>query len=82
MRLPRDLSGRDVARALVRALESRIVHRRGSHIVMEKERPTHQRIAIPDHSIRRVGTLNAIIKSIASDKGVEKNVVISFLSLG
>jgi predicted RNA binding protein YcfA (HicA-like mRNA interferase family) len=81
MRLPRNLSGRAVSRALVKNLEYRIVHERGSHIVLENESPTHQRIAIPDHSSLRVGTLNAIIKSIASHKGIDKNQVISFLSI-
>jgi hypothetical protein len=41
----------------------------------------HQRIAIPDHSSLRVGTLNAVIKAIASHKGIDKNKVISFLSI-
>jgi hypothetical protein len=46
---------------------------------LETESPVHQRIAIPDHRSLRVGTLNAIIKAIASHKDIEKNEVIAFL---
>ena len=80
MRLPRNLSGRDVAKALEKHLDYGIVHERGSHIVLETESPTHQRIEIPDHSSLRVGTLSAIIRAIASHKGIDKNRLISFLS--
>ena len=61
-------------------LEHRIVDKRGSHIVLETESLTHQRIAIPDHSSLRVGTLNTIIKAIASHKDIEKDRAISYLS--
>ena len=79
MRLPRDLSGRAVARTLIKNLGYRIIHERGTHIVLETESPVHQRIAIPDNRSLRVGTLNAIIKAIASHKDIEKNEVIAFL---
>ncbi len=81
MRLPRDLGGRALAMALVKNLEYRIIHERGSHIVLETENPSHQRIAIPDHSSLRVGTLNAIIKAVASHKGIDKDEVISRLTI-
>jgi hypothetical protein len=34
MKLPKDLSGRKVVDALVRKLEYRVVHEKGSHIVL------------------------------------------------
>ena len=49
MKIPRNLSGRTVAEVLVNKLQYRIVHQRGSHIVLETETPAHQRIVIPDH---------------------------------
>ena len=61
MKIPRDLSGRAVAQALVQSLEYPIVHERGSHIDLETETPRHQRIVIPDHKSLRIGMLNAII---------------------
>jgi hypothetical protein len=47
MKIPRDLSGREVAASLVRKFDYRIVHEKGSHIVLETDEPSHQRIAIP-----------------------------------
>ena len=49
MKLPKDLSGRKVVDALVQKLEYRVVHQKGSHIVLETETPSHKRIDIPDH---------------------------------
>ena len=48
MKLPKDLSGRKVVDALVRKLVYRVVHQKGSHIVLETETPSHQRIVVPD----------------------------------
>lgn len=79
MKLPRDLSGRAVARVLEKSLGYRIVHERGSHIVLETESPAHHRIAIPDHRNLRIGTLNAIIKAIAAHKDLHKDDVIAIL---
>ena len=63
MRLPRDLSGR----ALVAVLTSRfgyyLVHRRGSHVVLETVEPSKHRIAVPDHGELRIGTLNSVLRA-------------------
>jgi predicted RNA binding protein YcfA (HicA-like mRNA interferase family) len=56
MRLPRDLSGRDVVAVPVARFEYRVVHERGSHIVLETDKRSHQRIAIPDHKSLRLGS--------------------------
>jgi hypothetical protein len=79
VRIPRDLSGRAFAQVLVRDLAYRIVHQRGSHIVLETDTPTHQRIAIADHPSLRVGTLNTMIGAVARHKGVDKTRVIALL---
>ena len=77
MRIPRHLSGQAVTKVLVSRLEYRIVHQRGSHIVLETDEPAHQRIAIPDHKILRVGTLNSIIRAVANHKRVSKDEIIA-----
>ena len=51
MKLPRDLSGREVVDSLVRMLGYRVVHEKGSHIVIETDSPSHQRIVVPDHKV-------------------------------
>jgi len=76
MRIPRNFSGQTVARVLVRELQYSIVHQRGSTIVLETEKPAHQRIVIPDHKILRIGTLNAIVKAVAAHKQMAKDEVI------
>jgi predicted RNA binding protein YcfA (HicA-like mRNA interferase family) len=77
MKIPRDLSGREVAATLVKKLGYRIVHEKGSHIVLETDEPSHQRIAIPDHRSLRLGTLNAILRTVAAHKHVEKERIVS-----
>lgn len=72
MKLPRDLSGRQVAQALCRDWGYRIVNQQGSHIILQTEEPKHQRLAVPDHSPIRVGTPNAILRSVSQHKGVDR----------
>jgi predicted RNA binding protein YcfA (HicA-like mRNA interferase family) len=76
MKTPRDLSGRELARVLCRLWEYREVAHRGSHIILQTELPTHQRIAVPDHKTLRVGTLNAILGLVAEHKGVSRNTLL------
>jgi len=79
MKLPKDLSGRKVVDALVRKLEYRVVHEKGSHIVLETETPSHQRIAIPDHKSLRLGTLSAILRTVALHKHLDKDQIAAML---
>lgn len=72
MKIPRDLSGRELADALYRRWDYREVHQSGSHIILETESPSHQRIAIPAHRYLKLGTLNAIFRMVATHKGVPK----------
>jgi len=61
MKLPRDLSGRDLVRVLCRDWDYRVINQEGSHIILQTESPSPQRISVPDHRPLRVGTLNSII---------------------
>lgn len=72
MKLPRNLNGNDLVRCLVKNWKYRIVHQVGSHVVLETDPPAHQRISVPAHNPLRVGTLNAILRTIAVHKGVSK----------
>ena len=72
MKLPRDLSGKDLVRVLCRQCGYQVIHQEGSHIILETEEPSHQRIAIPAHQSLRVGTLNAILRSVARHKDVKR----------
>jgi predicted RNA binding protein YcfA (HicA-like mRNA interferase family) len=79
MRLPRDLSGRDLVAALGKAYGYRLVHQQGSHIVLQTETPRHHRIAIPDHKTLRLGTVNGILRAVASAQGTDKEQVVARL---
>jgi len=76
MKLPRDLSGAELVKHLCRRWEYRQVHQVGSHVILEADQPSHQRIAVPEHRPLRVGTLNAILSAVASHKGVTKEDVL------
>ena len=58
-KLPSDLSGSEVRRALERA---GFVFRRqrGSHMILRRDKP-HARVVVPDHQHVRRGTLRKII---------------------
>jgi len=70
MKLPRDLSGTDLAKCLCREWGYRQVNQEGSHILLETDSPKHQRIAVPAHRYLRVGTLAGILKAVAAHKGL------------
>ena len=59
MKLPVDLSGQELRRALERA---GFVYQRqkGSHMILRRAEP-YARVIIPDHKVLRVGTLRQIL---------------------
>jgi predicted RNA binding protein YcfA (HicA-like mRNA interferase family) len=80
MKTPRDLSGRELAKALCRSWEYREIAQRGSHIILQTEVPKHQRLPVPDHRCLRVGTLNAILSLVAEHKGVSRETILASLA--
>jgi predicted RNA binding protein YcfA (HicA-like mRNA interferase family) len=78
MRLPRDLSGRDLAKAL-RKLGYRITRQTGSHIRLTTQKNGEHHVTIPDHDPVRVGTLNAILADVAQDDGLPRDELVRML---
>jgi len=76
MKFPRDVSGRQLVKALCREFGYHKVHQEGSHIVLETEDPSHQRLAVPDHDSLRVGTLNNIVRAVANHKNVTRDEIL------
>lgn len=76
MKLPRDLSGRRLATCLCRDWGYSEVHQTGSHIILQTETPGHHRIAVPAHSVLRIGTLNAILRDVAAHKGANREEIL------
>ncbi|MGA2611448.1 MAG: type II toxin-antitoxin system HicA family toxin [Terriglobia bacterium] len=56
-----------------------MVHQEGSHVVLETDEPSHQRLAVPAHKYLRIGTLNAILRTVANHKRVERDAIIESL---
>jgi predicted RNA binding protein YcfA (HicA-like mRNA interferase family) len=79
MKLPRDLSGSDLIKALCRDWGYQVVHQVGSHVILQAIEPSSQRIAIPAHSSLRVGTLNGILRAVAKHKGVSREDLLASL---
>ena len=79
MKIPRDLSGHDLVQVLCRRWGYRVIHQEGSHVVLETDEPTPHRLAVPAHPNLRIGTLSAILRSVANHKRVERNTIIASL---
>lgn len=79
MKIPRDLSGSDLVKALCRDWGYRVVHQEGSHVVLETLDPSHQRVVVPAHRNLRIGTLSAILRSVARRKSVEREDILKSL---
>jgi predicted RNA binding protein YcfA (HicA-like mRNA interferase family) len=79
MKIPRDLSGCDLIKALCRNWGYKQVHQVGSHVILETEEPSHHRLAVPDHRALRVGTLNGILRAVAEHKRVIREDILKTL---
>jgi predicted RNA binding protein YcfA (HicA-like mRNA interferase family) len=79
MKLPRDLSGEELVKHLCKHWDYRKVHQVGSHIILETGQPSHPRVAIPAHNPLRVGTLNAILSSVARHQQVSREELLKLI---
>ena len=65
MKLPRNVSGRDLVKAL-RVLDYKFVRQDGSHIRLTPQRAGVHHVTITDHNPVRIGTLQGILKAVAT----------------
>ena len=79
MKIPRDLSGAQLVKVLCRDWSYRIIHQEGSHIILQTDTPSHQRLSVPNHNPLRVGTLNGIVRAVSAHKGVERQRLLDTL---
>lgn len=71
MKLPRDLSGRDLARAL-RRYGYVVIRETGSHMRLRTEQGGEHHVTIPDHDALRIGTLSGILADVAEHLKTER----------
>lgn len=64
MKLPRDVSGDDLAKRLAR-LGYQVTCQTGSHMRLTRRNDGEHHITIPRHRTLKVGTLNSILKDVA-----------------
>jgi predicted RNA binding protein YcfA (HicA-like mRNA interferase family) len=78
MKLPRDLSGADLVKAL-RRVSYEMVRQTGSHIrVATNERGPHH-VTIPNHNPIKVGTLSGILADVAAHLEVSRDELVQRL---
>ncbi len=72
MRMPRDLSGKELINRLER-LGYRVTRQTGSHIRLSCDQPKAHHITIPNHDPLRIGTLSAILVDIAASRQLTRD---------
>ena len=71
MKLPRDLTGQELSKALEK-LGYAVDRQAGSHIRLTTSENGEHHITVPNHSPIKVGTLNAILRDVANHFGVDR----------
>ena len=78
MRLPRDLSGSDLAQALHK-LGYSITRQTGSHLRLTTHQHGEHHLTIPQHSPLRIGTLSAILADVARHFEINRDTLLERL---
>jgi predicted RNA binding protein YcfA (HicA-like mRNA interferase family) len=78
MRLPRDLSGQDLVKALHR-LGYRITRQTSSHIRLTTQRQGEHHVTIPDHDPVRIGTLGGILTGLERHHNLSREQLMRLL---
>lgn len=78
MKLPRDLSGEVLAKALEK-LGYTVDRQTGSHIRLTTQENGENHITIPNHSPIKIGTLNAILRDIENHFDVTREELLTHL---
>jgi predicted RNA binding protein YcfA (HicA-like mRNA interferase family) len=74
LRLPRDLTGAQLIRALSK-LGYTPTRQTGSHVRLTCESPAQHHVSIPLHDPLRIGTLAAILAAVAEAHGLTREAL-------
>jgi predicted RNA binding protein YcfA (HicA-like mRNA interferase family) len=80
VKIPRNLSGPELVQAL-RKLNYDVVRQDGSHVRLTTRRDGEHHLTVPAHSPLKVGTLNGILKLLASHHKMSVGELLVFLDL-
>ena len=78
MRIPRDLSGQDVVRALA-AFGYSVTRQTGSHLRVTTTQRGEHHVTVPNHAALRVGTLSGILTAVADHFAMTRDEVVGRL---
>ena len=78
MRLPRDLTGAQLIRHLLK-LGYQKTRQTGSHVRLTCDVPHQHHVTVPLHDPLRIGTLSAILVDVAEAQSVEWDVLLQRL---
>lgn len=78
MKIPRDISGEDLAK-LIKKYGYQISRQTGSHIRLTTCVNGEHHITIPNHKYLKIGTINGILSDIAGYLKIDKQVLIEEL---
>lgn len=80
MRLPRDIDGTELAKALSK-VGYEVTRQSGSHIRLTLAEAPQHHITIPAHQPLKVGTLAAVLAEVAGRLGLDRQGLLDRLSL-
>lgn len=72
MKLPRDISGRDLVAALGR-VGYVVSHQTGSHVRSTTQKNGEHHVTVPMHSPLKIGTFAAILRGIGDHHGLSRD---------
>ena len=78
MRLPRDLSGPELVKALAK-LGYQTTRQTGSHIRLTTTQQGQHHLTIPNHASLRIGTLAAILSEVADHFQISRDSLLEKL---
>ena len=78
MKLPRDINGNDLAKALVK-LGYGVTRQTGSHIRLSTSANGEHHLTIPAHNPLKIGTLAAILSDLESHHKLKRDMLLQIL---
>ena len=78
MRLPRDLSGTELAKVLSK-VGYKVTRQTGSHIRLATDLPSRHHVTIPAHDPLKIGTLSGILGDIAGHLKIDRDELLQRL---
>ena len=80
MKLPRDVSGSELGKAL-RSFGYERTRQRGSHMRYTTQRNGEHHVVIPDHNPMKLGTFHGVLKDVATHHRISVEELVRLLEL-